>query len=986
MLIRRLMGFCSVILLAGGVAYGQRPAPIADPVEQVLLPSGISRLPVKLNCKLAYIFKDEAGVEALHLIGDFVVTVGGALGERLSSQEAVVWITPREYKGHRYHHLEILLWRDAEIIEMGGTVTSGPALFVTLNTYGTVAAEVDDVAFRSFSDSRAYAEGNAIRQQISKVASVESDERAHLLVIDATGLTSLGKKKKPRPLIHVGSEGELTFTQAKDGRQVLTVTGGVYLSRGIPGDKEHLEIRADSVVVFMPASASSPESAGLKAVGLGGEVQPPSHPSPAGTRREARESSDRQLLSAGFGEVEVESAYLEGDVIMTQGPHMIRASRLYYNFLRDRALILDAVVRTSIQRRNIPLYMRAAEIRQLSRNHYTAADALLTTSEFHTPHYHVGASHVELIDRTPPDVSGQRQGMRAGTFTVRGATLNVGGRPIAYWPYIRGSIDTSETAIKSIRGGFSGDFGVEVETDWHLFNVLGLETPDGFEATLSLDYFTRRGPAAGVEAIYETGTYSGLLRSYLLADNETDFLGREREKQSEKDIRGRLLLRHRQYLQDDWQLSLELSYISDRGFLEEFFESEFDNDKEQETLLYLKKQWENRAFTALLQGRILDFAAQTERLPDLGFRIIGEPVETGPIEATWFSESRLGIVRQRPGRQTFRELLRDGRTTASGSVGRADSRQEINTVVDLGPLRVVPFVSARATGWDDSAGGGGVARIFATYGLRASMYLSRIYPDAKSSLLDIDGLRHVVKPDIVAWVSHTNRDSSELFPFDQGVEGIDEVDGVALGIRQRWQTKRGPPKTRRTVDLLTLDVEMGLLNDAESDETTNGYVSFSRPENSISQNYLNTAAIWRVNDRTALVSEMNYDLNDGEVDILNVSVAVERSPRLSYLVGYRLIEESDSELLGFDLNYRLTEKHTLALRELYDLERGRTLDFTVALIRRFPRWFGAVSFAFDEPEDDFGISVSIWPEGLPQAALGSRRFTGLSAGTRLRSE
>ena len=125
-------------------------------------------------------------------------------------------------------------------------------------------------------------------------------------------------------------------------------------------------------------------------------------------------------------------------------------------------------------------------------------------------------------------------------------------------------------------------------------------------------------------------------------------------------------------------------------------------------------------------------------------------------------------------------------------------------------------------------------------------------------------------------------------------------------------------------------------------------------------------------------------MNDGEIDIWDVSLAVERSPRFGYLVGYRFIEESDSNLLGFDMNYRLTEKHTLAVREAFDLARGQTLDFTVALIRRFPRWFGAISFALDEARDDFGVSVSIWPDGLPQAALGSRRFTGMANLSRLR--
>jgi len=55
--------------------------------------------------------------------------------------------------------------------------------------------------------------------------------------------------------------------------------------------------------------------------------------------------------------------------------------------------------------------------------------------------------------------------------------------------------------------------------------------------------------------------------------------------------------------------------------------------------------------------------------------------------------------------------------------------------------------------------------------------------------------------------------------------------------------------------------------------------------------------------------------------------------------GYRLIDETRSNLLGFGMNYRMTEKHTLTLRELFELEKGETLAFTIGLIRKLPRWF-----------------------------------------------
>lgn len=945
--------------------------PLSDPVEVSLLPSGISALPVTLNASKALLFKEDDGTDSLHFLGNFVLSIGEHADQRISSREAVVWVTHAGSGDRAYRKIHILLWRDARIQEIGGTVTTGPVLFATLNTTGEIRIEVDDVAYRPFVESQAYQRGREIRQALARDGepSVTRGETVMLGVFDP-GLRADGSEGiKKRPTVQMRSGGMLKTSEIEPGRRVLTITGGVHITRGTAGASEYLEIRADSIVAFLPRTDAygTPRSVPATVSGLAPRRTSPADDTPA-------PAAGPRAMMAGLENIDIESAYLEGDVLLSLGANRVRASRLYYDFFHDRALILDAVVHTTLADRNIPLYLRASEIRQLSPREYTATDAILTTSEFYTPHYHVGARRIELANLTPTDPSGRLEGLITGRFRIDGATLNIGGRPIMLLPHIRGTIDTSETALQALQVGFSNRFGAELETEWSLFNVLGLETPDGFKGDLSFDYFSKRGPAIGADVKYERDTYFGLLRSYVLSDDGTDFLGRRRERPPSRDVRGRFLFRHRHYLSDDWELTLEASYISDHSFLEEFFESEFDKGKEQETLLYLKKQRDNTALTVLVKPRVLDFVTQTEHLPDISYYVIGKAVGD---RATWYSENRAGVVRFRPAEEGVFDIPRDGVRDGSGSSARVDTRQELTWQADLGPIRVVPFVSGRASAWDDTRTTGGFGRTFGTIGVRASMYLSRVYPSVKSTLWDLDGVRHVVKFDLVAWVSGSNRDPEDLFPFDDTVEGIDETDGVSFGVRQRWQTKRGAGDNRRTVDFLTLDTEVGLFNGAERLERTHGFTSFSRPENSITQDYINNSLIYRINDRTALLSELNFDLNDGEVDILNVALAVERSPRLNYLFSYRLIEETESNLISFDMNYRLSEKHTLAIRERFDLDRGRTLDFTVAFIRKLPRWYGAISFALDEAEDDFGVSFSLWPEGLPQAKLGSRRFTGI---------
>jgi hypothetical protein len=45
-----------------------------------------------------------------------------------------------------------------------------------------------------------------------------------------------------------------------------------------------------------------------------------------------------------------------------------------------------------------------------------------------------------------------------------------------------------------------------------------------------------------------------------------------------------------------------------------------------------------------------------------------------------------------------------------------------------------------------------------------------------------------------------------------------------------------------------------------------------------------------------------------------------------------------------------------------------------------------LTLGLDNIEEDFNVGISVWPEGAPEATLGSRRFTGLSKSTGIRPE
>ncbi|MEE9295934.1 MAG: hypothetical protein V3W34_13360 [Phycisphaerae bacterium] len=943
-----------------GSASAQTPVSVTAPEAEPQLPTGIVPHDVNIDGQLAYLWADPEGYQVIHIVGDFTMRVGG---RSLRAEQGIIWMTDRQYEKRPYRSFEVFLFRSARIVEPAGTVTEGPLLYVTLGSSGEVFLSVDKRAFASSAETTVYRDAAAVRDRVrARGVGVGVPEPLAPLTV------TLEELEIPLPPPEFSfSAKQISISRLEDGQQIVTCIGGVNLFRGAVGGGDTLELLADSAVVFLKGGA-------------------------------LEEMQNMPLLSAERGAAEdvagmgVEAVYLGGDIRISVGDRTIRASQAYYDLVYDRALILDAVAFAMIPGRNLPIYLRAARIRQLSNREWAAQDAMLTTSEFHTPHYHIGAQRVELIDRTPPTLFGEPAGLTRAHYRVVNPTFSLYNVPILFWPWSAGKVSVSDTALRRFSTGYDGSFGLRVETDWDLFNLLSFEAPEGFTADLSLDYLSQRGPAAGLDVVYERDDYYGSFQSYLIDDRGDDRLGRFRANERDRDSRGRLTWRHRHFLPEDWELSFEISYESDRAFLEEYFESEFDEGKERETFVYLKKQRDNWAFTVLGQVRLNDFYTQTERFGDFSFQLVGEPV--GDF-GSWFSENRAGVVRYRSADKEFFILLTEGSDgPSSGATARIDSRQEITIPIRLGPVNVVPFFVVRGSGWDDTPSrslfslfardGGGAGRFFAGYGFRSSMYFWRVYDDFKNTLLDVDGIRHVIKPQVVAWASHSNRDSDELFPFDESVEGIDDFDGVLLGVQQRWQTKRGAGENRRVVDWITWDVQLGLFNDGRASDVTNGFVSFTRPEDSVSRNFLNSAFIWRVNDATAVLSELNWDLNDGEIDVFDIGVQVDRTPRFSYGLDYRFIEETDSNLLGVGLNYKIDAKHSIAVREAFDLAGGRTLDFTVAYIRKYPRWYVALAFELDEAQDNAGVSLSIWPEGLRRTAIGSRRFTGLATSTALK--
>jgi len=975
------------LALCGNYAAGQMQIldGAYEALEQPLSPQTPLPEDVQVSARFVYHWSLSDGSR-----GQFQLTIAD---RKLTARDAVIWLEPLDKADHwTAKKLDIFMQGDARLVETTGAVTSDEILYVTVQTAGRLGLEAMSVVREDGSGQEIYRRALALRGRSTTGVPAAQVPPHGAVKVHAPEQTSREQKAQD-VRFPITIRGDFAVRRQPDGSTVLIVTNGVYLFQAAAEGQEPLELRAQNAVLFIkPQALKRPDKAAAA-------TMPATLPSATNPAQQAQmlqrleqlptEDSQAVPLIAQRQEVarDVSAGYLEGDVVLIRGYRQIRAQKVYYDFDNARALLIDVVARTVEPQRNVPIYIRASQVRQLSQREFVAKNAKISTSEFYRPSYYVGATTVHFQDQTQRLESGETVGLAAGTYQTYNTTLNVEGLPILYWPYTAGRFKESETSLRSVRASYSSDFGTTAQTRWYLMNLLGLEQPEGVDATVKLDYYGDRGPAAGIDIDYRRDTYFGLLRTYFVHDKGKDHLGGGRpDVEPPHSSRGRALLRHRHYLPDRWELTLELSYLSDANFLEEYFKSEFDEDKAQETLIYLKKTFGDAIFSVLGQWRLMSFLTQTEHMPEVVLDVPGRALFDGRV--TWYSENRVGAVRYRPDNRRFFDKIRIDNTGKTDATARGETRQEFEIPAELGPLKLVGFGAIRGSAWDSRPFySGNIGRVLGTYGLRGSLYQWKVIDGIDMRFWDLHRLRHIMKEDFVVWASHSNVDSWELTPFDQGIETIDEIDGVSVGWRHRLQTKRGGPGNWQTVDFLTLDLELGFFNDSQDYDgrnRTRGQTFFSRPENSISSNYASLRSAWRVSDTAAILYDLVVDTDRGAIGSSGLGLHVDRDPRLSYFLGHRYVGLSDSNLFGFGANYRLNEKYTMAFREEYDINRGANADIAITIIRHMPRWFLAFTVEFDQVEDVDSVSISIWPEGIPEWTIGPRRYTSLATSTALR--
>ena len=793
-------------------------------------------------------------------------------------------------------------------------------------------------------------------------ASAEAEPQEAEMQVEKITLEESGQEEKQgfKYPIRLSPVEEATKIELKEN--ILTVIGRLYLFQKQDEKGGLLELQADNAVIFLSEEKLSTGD---------------------------RKSGAEDVLT------NVQAVYMSGDIVLTNGQRTIRADEIYYDFQKKKAIAMNAVMRNFDTREGIPIYVRAAKLRQMAENEFAADDVTLTTSEFYLPQISLTASKIEITDTTTAD---QQQGeVTKSSYDARihDTRLKMYDKTIFKWPFLRNNLQRPDLPIKSIHLGHDNIWGTFGETRWYLARLLGLQEPEGTDSTLALDYYSERGFGGGIETAYARENYFGRILGYMIHDSGEDRLGRVRKNlEPDRELRGRFGWQHRQFLPYNWQLTAEVSYLSDKNFLESFYRSEFYVGKEQETIVHAKRIEDNWGLSLLGKARINDFENTLEELPTAEFHWTGQSFLDDKL--TFYSDTQSSRLRQRydpsyldPGSEQFFSF--------------ATTRNEIDMPMTIGNAKIVPFV-AGIVAYEDGSGfyrelDGGLAEgredvWLGETGFRASTQpYWKVYPNVKSELWDLHQMRHIIKPYLTA-VAYTENDSV-----------FEQRDTLNVGISQRLQTKRGLGDKQRNVDWMRLDMDVTWVNNSGDDSAGPDKFIWNKPFippiNTFSRvippqdrrsshiygprrNYIGADYSWLLSDTTAVLSDINYDMQSGVVQQFNVGFSHLRWPNLQYYIGSRYLRRLDngygeygSNAFTFAITYILDPRYTLVYSQQVDFDFGATIRSDLTLIRQYHRLYWGLTFSADESLDRQSIIFSLWPQGVPGVALGESRYVGL---------
>ncbi len=502
---------------------------------------------------------------------------------------------------------------------------------------------------------------------------------------------------------------------------------------------------------------------------------------------------------------ETREVLLQGNIRIYNEGRILTGQRAVYNLesRKIRALDFDGgdqIIKFST------LSMQAPTLKQFRPRALT-----LTTSDSSEPDYRVKAKAARIY---PDD-----------RVILSNATLYVGETPVFWFPYLYAPLGKSGWKIQP---GYN--------STWGAFLLLGYRFPltSKTDAMARFDYRSERGVGFGIDLSANYGPQNrsnGKFRAYYAYDtnpttNDTAF----NRSDPPKNDRFMVNFQNRLVVNDDVYATADINSISDQYFLQDYYPGEFINDPQPDNNVALNWLTENFQFNLLTRWQMNNWQEVTARLPEFTWtakqtRLFGLPI-------FYDGSTRFGYLRQQYASgqqpeyitQLQEAVYRPGLIDLDTELLKGYDAFRFDTFHQLsypgtyfGWLSLTPKVGFRGTYYSQTGNsylvslgenaGGGTFRPIVNAGVEASFKLTARFDKAQSTLLGLDGLKHVIQPFLnYALVENMGLGADEILQFDQlvpssilpslnfpqfgAIDSIDSSNIMRLGVRNRLLTRR----------------------------------------------------------------------------------------------------------------------------------------------------------------------------------------------------
>ena len=654
-----------------------------------------------------------------------------------------------------------------------------------------------------------------------------------------------------------------------------------------------------------------------------------------------------------------------GNVVFTREKNVWRGNFMRYNFATG--LWQTGEFAATFE----PFFVKAGAAEMTNKTEYVLKRAVVTSCTNRHDDCHYTLSCREL--RVAP---GERM---LGRHTV----VRLGRIPVFYTPIWYRSL--SDRSV-----GLSAEVGSRQRMGLFLLTTSRYWISPSFRGVTEIDYRSKRGPALGQELGWHFPAAGAEGRVYGYAMNDDGIAGDSTYGDSDlvKSQRYRLRVQHAQSFTARDYLLTDFNYLSDPYVMEDFFDREYRVGYQPQNFATLTHRGDDMTMGVSVYKRLNDFYTAVDRVPEAVLDVNRQQLGGTPL----YYESQNSVA-------YLQKVYDVNGADEDYSASRLDSAHKLYWPTrEFGFLNVIPRVGARATYYSETVertmvtqvvhvvttnmvtGPGGITSPVVNSGTQtnATVQTTALGSDVRTlmelgfetsfrafKVLSNDenifgsGLRHVVEPYAnYTFIPEPNLRPDNLCQFDS-VDGLDKQDTIALGVRNKMQTKHG----LRVDDIMDLDVFTTYNLDDETD----------RPLSNVGMNSeFHLASWWQV------FMDASYNTYDSELGSLNARTRIGGDIWKADIEYRNRLNEAS--LLASDLSYAPNKHWAFGIYDRYEFEASRLEEQGLFVTRvldclAFKTGVGYLPGYTQadgvERDDDYRVSFELWLTAFPKVHLGS---------------